>query len=391
MKIQEIGSQAPPQRALSKSEIVSSSIFSILSMDKDICPQISTDINIVKAAKVGQWLGTNQPASVLLCPNCEDLINKHDLEDGLTALKKFCSLLSQTDEKDSSNREDFVRETIKLFQLICSEGFDPGPIPDIDDSELILLANEIKQSINLLQHSNADQRNLGVLQPSSEILPTKLASNDISTCENDDIDIWARDNVLDADDQKSFAKYLEDVTTRETETLSNNFQTSLVDAIVADAKANIEKMKADVDAALLDAQSSQEQLMSYEDSIEKKRKQRIQTLRDLKEHCCTCDGPHISKPPFSHGKDYRHEPNHTQQQSDDCLHMRKLRADLKSIDETLANYGKNHERYLLRIERRKADAQSKKEFMKDALSNSLRLMEIASDEYSPDVLPEVNK
>ena len=360
-------------------------------MDKDICPQISTDINIVKAAKVGQWLGTNQPASVLLCPNCEDLINKHDLEDGLTALKKFCSLLSQTDEKDSSNREDFVRETIKLFQLICSAGVDPGPIPDIDDSELILLANEIKQSINLLQHSNADQRNLGVLQPSSEILPTKLASNDISTCENDDIDIWARDNVLDADDQKSFAKYLEDVTTRETETLSNNFQTSLVDAIVADAKANIEKMKADVDAALLDAQSSQEQLMSYEDSIEKKRKQRIQTLRDLKEHCCTCDGPHISKPPFSHGKDYRHEPNHTQQQSDDCLHMRKLRADLKSIDETLANYGKNHERYLLRIERRKADAQSKKEFMKDALSNSLRLMEIASDEYSPDVLPEVNK
>jgi hypothetical protein len=65
--------------------------------------------------------------------------------------------------------------------------------------------------------------------------------------------------------------------------------------------------------------------------------------------------------------------------------MRKLRADLKSIDETLANYGKNHERYLLDIEQHKADAQSKKEIMKDALSNSLRLMEIASDEYSPEV------
>lgn len=259
----------------------------------------------------------------------------------------------------------------------------PGPIPDINVCELISLANEIKQSINLFQHSNTDHSILDVIQPPN--LPTQLASDDVLTCNNNVIDIWASDNVLEDDDQKSFAKYLEDVTTKENEVLSTSFQISLVDAIVADAKANIEKMKADVDAALLNAQSSQEQLMNYECSIEKKRKQRIQTLRDLKEHCCTCDGPHISKPPFSHGKDYRHEPNHSQDQSDDCLFTRKLRADLKSIDETLANYGKNHELYLLDIGRRKADAQSKKECMNDALSNSLRLMEIASDEYSPEV------
>jgi hypothetical protein len=341
----------------------------------------TSQLNIAKAAEVGLWLETNKPASALLCANCECHSNQLDVEepDGLTALKQFHYLLSQTtDEKDSGSRGELIRETIKLFQLMRSEGVDPGPIPDIDVSELISLANEIKQSISLLQQSSADQSILDVIQPPN--LPTQVASDDVSTCNNDDIDIWASDNVLGADDQKSFAKYLEDVTTKENKIHSNNFHSSLVDAIVADAKANIEKMKAEVDAALLNAQSSQEQLMNYEGSIEKKRKQRIQILRDLKEHCCTCDGPHISKPPFSHGKDYRHEPNHIQDQSDNCLFMRKLRADLKSIDETLANYGKNHERYLLEIERRKADAQSKKEFMKDALSNSLRLLEIASDE-----------
>jgi hypothetical protein len=341
----------------------------------------TSQLNIAKAAEVGLWLETNKPASALLCANCECHSNQLDVEepDELLALKQFHYLLSQTtDEKDSGSRGDLIRETIKLFQLMRSEGVDPGPIPDIDVSELISLANEIKQSISLLQQSSADQSILDVIQPPN--LPTQVASDDVSTCNNDDIDIWASDNVLGADDQKSFAKYLEDVTTRENEVLSTNFHSSLVDAIVADANANIEKMKAEVDAALLNAQSSQEQLMNYEGSIEKKRKQRIQILRDLKEHCCTCDGPHISKPPFSHGKDYRHEPNHIQDQSDNCLFMRKLRADLKSIDETLANYGKNHERYLLEIERRKADAQSKKEFMKDALSNSLRLLEIASDE-----------
>jgi hypothetical protein len=339
-----------------------------------------------KAAEVGLWLGTNKPASALLCANCEYHSSPLDVEDGfptpapdgLTALKQFHYLLSQTtDEKDSGSRGELIRETIKLFQLMRSENVDPGPIP-IDVSELISLANEIKQSISLFQQSSADQSILDVIQPPN--LPTQLAFDDVSTCNNDVIDIWANDNVLGADDQKSFAKYLEDVTTKENKIHSTNFHSSLVDAIVADAKANIEKMKAEVDAALLNAQSSQEQLMNYEGSIEKKRKQRIQILRDLKEHCCTCDGPHISKPPFSHGKDYRHEPNHIQDQSDNCLFMRKLRADLKSIDETLANYGKNHERYLLEIERRKADAQSKKEFMKDALSNSLRLLEIASDE-----------
>jgi hypothetical protein len=349
---------------------------------------METTDDLVKAAEVGLWLETNKPASALLCANCEYHSNPLDVEDGfptpapdgLTALKQLHYLLSQTtDEKDSgANREDLIRETIKLFQLMLSEGVDPGPIPDIDVSELISLANEIKQSISLSQQSSTDQSILDVIQPPN--LPTKLAFDDVSTCNNDDNDIWASDSVLGADDQKSFAKYLEDVTTRENEVLSTNFHSSLVDAIVADAKANIEKMKAEVDAALLSAQSSQDQLMSYEGSIEKKRKQRIQILRDLKEHCCICDGPHISKPPFSHGKDYRQEPNHTQDQSDNCLFIRKLRADLKSIDETLANYGKNHERYLLEIERRKADAQNKKEFMKDALSNSLRLMEIASDE-----------
>lgn len=72
--------------------------------------------NITKAAEVGQ---------LLLHANCEYHSNQLYLEDGLTALKTFFSLLSQTDQKDNGSREGLIRETIKLFQLIHSEGVDP--------------------------------------------------------------------------------------------------------------------------------------------------------------------------------------------------------------------------------------------------------------------------
>ncbi|KAL3781920.1 hypothetical protein ACHAW5_003796 [Stephanodiscus triporus] len=188
-------------------------------------------------------------------------------------------------------------------------------------------------------------------------------------------------DVLCAKGEKSFAEYMKVISTGEKDShfdgQNNREQASLVDVIAADANINISLMKSDVDTALLDTQSSQGQLMNYRDFIEKKRKQRLQCLRDLKEHCCTCQGPHISKPPFSHGKDYRREPTHSQNQDDECLFLKKTRSELKWLDETLGNYCKNNERFELEIERRKAEAQSRKENMKEALANSLRLMEIA--------------
>ena len=194
--------------------------------------------------------------------------------------------------------------------------------------------------------------------------------------------VWTSD-VLDAKDEKSFAEYMDVIATGEKHShfsrQDNREHTSLVDAIAEDAKNNISVMKSDVDTALLDAQSSQAHLMSYRDFIEKKRRQRLQCLRDLKEHCCLCQGPHISKPPFSHGKDYRREPTHVQNQGDECLFLKKTRSELKWLDERLGNYCKNNERFELEIERRKAEAESRKENMKEALANSLRLMEIASD------------
>ena len=207
-----------------------------------------------------------------------------------------------------------------------------------------------------------------------------LATADVSTTTR--LDMWTSD-VLDAKDEKSFAEYMNVLATGEKHShvskQDDREHTSLVDAIAEDAKNNISVMKSDVDTALLDTQSSQAHLMSYRDFIEKKKKQRLQCLRDLREHCCLCEGPHISKPPFSHGKDYHREPTHIQHQGDECLFLKKTRSELKWLEETLGNYCKNNERFELEIERRKTETQSRKENMKEALANSLRLMEIASD------------
>ncbi len=201
-----------------------------------------------------------------------------------------------------------------------------------------------------------------------------VATFDVSTTTG--LDTWTSD-VLAAKDEKSFAEYMEEIATGEKQ--GGRERTSLLDAIAADAKDNISVMKSDIDTALNDTQSSQAHLMIYRDFIEKKRKQRLQCLRDLREHCCLCQGPHISKAPFSHRKDYRREPTHIQHQGDECLFLKKARSELKWLDETLSNYCKNNERFELEIERRKAETHSRKENMKEALANSLRLMEIASD------------
>lgn len=156
-------------------------------------------------------------------------------------------------------------------------------------------------------------------------------------------------------------------------------QPSLINEIATDAKTNISAMKVDVDSALHETQMSYMHLQKYQDFIQKKRKQRLQCIRDMQIHCCQCDGPHISKPPFRHGKDYRRDLIHNQYQSNDCLFLKKKQSELDWLDTTLGDYSKNNEQYELEIEKCKAETKSRKENLKDALANSLRLMEIASD------------
>ena len=196
---------------------------------------------------------------------------------------------------------------------------------------------------------------------------------------------------FDDEDEQLFAKYLAEISTTTGEAddqydASNQneeieqFESSFVDALAVHANTNISTMKSDVDEALRDTQSSQIHLINYKEFIEKKKKQRVQCLRDIQIHCCQCQGPHISKPPFSHGQDYRREPIHPQRQGNKCLFLKKKRAELKWLDETLGNYSKNTRRFELEIERRKAKIETQKEKMQNTLANSLRLMEIASDD-----------
>lgn len=105
-------------------------------------------------------------------------------------------------------------------------------------------------------------------------------------------------------------------------------QSALLNDIATDAKTNISAMILDVGAALNTTQMTHHHLFKYKEFIEKKRKQRLQCLRDMQLHCCQCDGPHISKPPFRHGKDFRRDPIHSQHQADNCLFLKKKQTEL---------------------------------------------------------------
>ena len=154
---------------------------------------------------------------------------------------------------------------------------------------------------------------------------------------------------------------------------------SIADVIAFTAKQNLTSMKSNVDKTLQDVTSAQLQLSKYQQFIEKKRLQRIQCVRDIKSHCCTCQGPHIAKPPFSHAKNHRRDPIHTLRQGDNCKFLKRKRAELKWLDETLYKYPMNEKRFEQQIATFETEVDEKKEEMKEALANSLRLMEIAVD------------
>ena len=209
----------------------------------------------------------------------------------------------------------------------------------------------------------------------------------MSTIDNvvDDFDVGTNDDAFfDIEEERLFVKYLSETSTAENDSPSDKQddattdQVSLIDAIASSAKTNLSAMKLQVDKSLLDSRSSQIHLSNYREFIEKKKKQRIQCLRDMRMHCCKCRGPHIARPPFSHGKDYRREPTHTQHQGNGCLFLKRKMSELKWLEETLGKYSENSERFELEIEKCKADTECKKENMQEALANNLRLMEIVA-------------
>jgi hypothetical protein len=185
-----------------------------------------------------------------------------------------------------------------------------------------------------------------------------------------------------------FAQYASEITAITTTTLAPDHRQrkkhvddpppeSLADVIAITAKQNLSSMKSTLDKTLQDMTSSQLHLRHYKDFIEKKRLQRIQCVRDIKLHCCKCQGPHVSKPPFSHAKNHRRDPIHNLRQGDKCKFLKRKRAELKWLDDTFGKYPTNYERFEQQIARCETAAEERKEEMKEALANSLRLMEIA--------------
>jgi hypothetical protein len=182
------------------------------------------------------------------------------------------------------------------------------------------------------------------------------------------------------DKEKQSQPYLQELLAIQTSDSTRNKDStnpvSLVESIATTAKDNLSVMKLDVDKSLGDVRSSEMHLLNYNDFIEKKKMQLVQCLRDLQEHCCTCKGPHITKPPFSQGKEYRREPTHTKTQKNKCDFLRRKRRELKWLDETLAKYDNNQERFKRELADRQDEIRRKKVIMKDALANSLRLMDM---------------
>lgn len=184
-----------------------------------------------------------------------------------------------------------------------------------------------------------------------------------------------------------FAQYANDIAAITTTTaaaapdrrIDDHPPDSLADVIAITAKQNLSAMKSSLDETLQDMTSSQVHHKNYKDFIEKKRLQRVQCVRDIKLHCCKCQGPHVSKPPFSHAKNYRRDPIHKLRQGAKCKFLKNKRAELQWLDDTLGKYPTNHERFEQQIAKCETAAEDRKEEMKEALANSLRLMEIAID------------
>lgn len=347
-------------------------------------------------------------------------LSEHDLS-GLMTLKQFHWLLSQfgayekrndtiqlvisspASQPAASPMDMLKHHLIQVLSIDTSNVEDPLSLPEVHILELIQLADEIESTVKeydranftpkkkiLQQHyisTGSEERpaTASYFGPEHTNAEQNIADDNMSKTSNlTGLDAWTNDELFDVEEEQSFAKYLAEISN-----VGNGVSkdatgqgSSLVDTVASAAKSDLSTMKLDVDKSLLDARSSQIHLANYKEFIEKKKKQRIQCLRDIQSHCCTCRGPHVSKPPFcTAGKDYRREPTHPQHQGSKCIFLKKKRAELRWLDETIGNYSKNNKRFEKEIEKRQAETQNRKENMKEALANSLRLMELASDNF----------
>ena len=252
--------------------------------------------------------------------------------------------------------------------------------------ELIALAKSVERALN---RKTPEQGMLWkrhfLSQDDDDPLFSTIDEDSIFSSFNDDKlnDLpSSKDSLLDADKENQSLAFSSELMTIQDNDFSFKSKTAardmpLIDSIAYIAKRNLHVMKLDVNKSIQDVRSNEILLANYNEFIEKKKRQRIQCLRDLKEHCCTCRGPHISKPPFSHGKDYRREPTHEQCQRNECTFLGKKRKELAWLDETLGKYSNNEERFKREIVDCQEETQRRKAHMKDALADSLRLMEMA--------------
>lgn len=356
----------------------------------------------------------------VLLDDGKEVILSADDKAGLMVLAQFYWLLSQYNGRRTDNIHSIINPTthsmtasspidrlkdhltqLGIVDLSGSEfGFvtktNTTPIPPIDILDLIQFAEEIQSKVNEHNAAKSDlnkhlleQHYISTGSEDGDFYDYDDASSGNHYTISDEYAMLSGgatdDFFVDEEEQQAFAKYLTEISSTQGESSTKDdenmqFESSLVDALAVDAQSNISVMKSDVDQALSETGSAQTHLVNYKEFIEKKRKQRIQCLRDMQIHCCTCRGPHISNPPFSHGKDYRREPTHPQHQGSACLFLKKKRSELKWLDDTLDAYSRNKQRFELEIEQRKIEVQRRKGELTELLTNSLRLMEIVSDD-----------
>jgi hypothetical protein len=268
------------------------------------------------------------------------------------------------------DHDAYSKHSVHIFELIALADAIKTALLEIDKSSSKVEMNLIHQ-----HYISTGLEDDPLLSSNRPVTIDKLSHGNLHDTVMDDIDIF-----LDTEKENQLDQYMQELTAvcngSELLKREENHSSSLVDVIASNAKKKLSVMKLDVDKSLRDIRSSQMHLVNYNDFIEKKKRQRIQCLRDIKEHCCHCKGPHISKPPFSHGKDYRREPFHEYCQRDKCKFLQRKRRELEWLDNALNKHSNNQERFEREIQQCEAANEKRKEEMKDSLSDSLRLMEM---------------
>jgi len=133
------------------------------------------------------------------------------------------------------------------------------------------------------------------------------------------------------------------------------------------------------DSSNASVMKSEEQLAEYELSIRRKEKIRQQCSKDIENHCCQCDGPHLHNVDFSSGYYQTKKGNHEKIQNNNCSFLKKKQARLDALDASLLKMSrviKNHKKHI------NANERAQKEAMVEfgaSLTNGWRTLDLISD------------